>query len=197
MRTWTKSGWDVNAIFDYALSQHASYMNNKSMPVPPVARASVESFLRRLGYRLVLRRLRHAAATQPGAALEIEMEWDNVGVAPPYLDALVAIRLRPVAGGTAHVATTRTTIRGWLPGAHVARETVLVPQTLPAGTYELAVGVVDPRNAAPSVRLAIDGRTPDGGTRCRASKCVRVGSVSGIDHGSPGDRSGGRDGGYL
>ena len=46
MRKWVKEGWDVRAIYDYALSYHASYVNNKSAPIPEGTRSEVERLLR-------------------------------------------------------------------------------------------------------------------------------------------------------
>ena len=52
---------------------HGSYINNKSAPLPAGddVRPEMERFLRRLGYRLVLKELRHPAAVKPGGRLEL------------------------------------------------------------------------------------------------------------------------------
>ncbi len=73
MRRWASEGWPLRYIFNYALALHGSYFNNKSTPLPrgESVRPEVERFLRRLGYRLVLKELRHPAAARPGAKLEI------------------------------------------------------------------------------------------------------------------------------
>lgn len=84
MRKWVVEGWDVRYIFDYALSYHASYINNKSAPIPNSTRSEVERFLQKLGYRLVLRRIEAPDIVNPGAETRINMLWENVGVAPPY-----------------------------------------------------------------------------------------------------------------
>ncbi len=34
MRKWVNEGWSVRYIFNYALALHASYLNNKSAPLP-------------------------------------------------------------------------------------------------------------------------------------------------------------------
>ena len=162
MRKWKESGWDIDTIFDYALDLHASYINNKSVPLPPGSRPQVERLLRRLGYRLVLSRLRHATATRPGAALQLSMEWENTGVAPPYFDAVLAFRLAPRTGGEPWVSVSATTVRGWLPGPRTIDAVLQLPEDLPRGIYEIGVAVVDPDTRAPAVRLGITGRTADG-----------------------------------
>jgi hypothetical protein len=86
MRKWQQEGWDIHSIFDYALSCHASYLNNKSAPIPAGTRGEIEHFLRKLGYRLVLRCVEYDSAVAPGSRLHAAMLWENVGVAPPFRD---------------------------------------------------------------------------------------------------------------
>ena len=52
--------------------------------------------------------------------------------------------------------------RKWLPGDSVFDGTLYVPETLKPGEYRLRVGILDPRTEKPAVRLAIEGRQPDG-----------------------------------
>jgi len=165
MRRWKKEGWDIRYIFDYALDDHASYLNNKSAPLPEGVRPEIERFLRRLGYRLVLRKLEHDQTVRPGGAvLGMRMVWDNVGVAPPYRDYCLAFRLTPVdrdaQSPTIHVS--KTSIRDWLPGPRSVTVEVPVPALLPTGRYDLALAIVDPVSPAPAIRLAIAGRDPAG-----------------------------------
>ncbi|MBI2927865.1 MAG: DUF4832 domain-containing protein [Verrucomicrobia bacterium] len=164
MQKWKREGWDVRHIFDYALGMHVSYMNNKSAPIPDGTRGEVERFLRKIGYRLVLRRLEHEARVKTGEKLAVSMGWENVGVAPPYGDHLVAFRLarQGEAKEKAIVSVGKTSIRGWLPGKKEVAESVAVPSKLAAGTCELAVAVVEPLTDEPAVRLANLGRDPAG-----------------------------------
>jgi hypothetical protein len=48
MRKWKQEGWVIRFIYDYALRFHASYINNKSAPIPEGTRPEVERMLRRL-----------------------------------------------------------------------------------------------------------------------------------------------------
>jgi hypothetical protein len=86
------------------------------------------------------------------------MAWENVGVAPPLVDAKLAVRL---SGPSVAVIPTSVSIKGMLPGAQAVGETVALPGTLAAGSYDMAVGVVDTKGKA-VVRLAIAGRDADG-----------------------------------
>ncbi|MGQ9732804.1 MAG: DUF4832 domain-containing protein [Candidatus Zipacnadales bacterium] len=162
MRKWHDEGWDIRYIFDYALDLHASYLNNKSAPLPPGCQEEIDRFLRKLGYRLVLRRLEHPVTVTAGADLQLSMEWENIGVAPPYHDHMIAIRLEPQSGGRPTVLSTEESIKGWLPGKHTIETTVSVPVHLPPGTYDLALGIVDPAGNTPRIRLAIAGRDQQG-----------------------------------
>ncbi len=160
MRRWKQEEWDIRGTFDFALKYHASYLNNKSASLPEGTRPEVERFIREMGYRLVLRRLAHPAAAQPGATITLTMTWENVGVAPPYHDYLLALRLS--RGTDSSVFFTKTSIRGWLPGTSERTESVKLSSRLKPGRYELALAAVDPVRKVPAVRLAIAGRTTEG-----------------------------------
>jgi hypothetical protein len=160
MRKWAEEKWDIRGIFDWALSVHASYINNKSAPIPEGTRGEVERVLRRLGYRLVLKRLVHPREVKRGEDFTVRMEWENAGVAPPYRDSRVALRLS--APGRTPVVAVGSPVKGWLPGGHEIRETVRVSSGTPAGEYALAVAVTEGDPAIPVIRLAITGRGADG-----------------------------------
>jgi hypothetical protein len=161
MRKWKAEGWDIGAIFDYALAHHASYINNKSAPLPEGALPQVESLLRKLGYRLVLRRLEHKTQVRSAENLDLSMAWENVGVAPPYFDYYLALRLKRV-GADPVVITSNESIRGWLPGARTVEASFPVPASLTPDRYEIAIGIVEPQGNTPAVRLAIEGRDTQG-----------------------------------
>lgn len=164
MRKWKEEGWDIRFIFDYALDLHASYLNNKSATIPEGTRGEIERFLRKIGYRLVLRRMEHTATAVPGSSFPVEMEWDNVGVAPPYRDDRLALRLTPLSGGSkeSQVVVSTTSIQNWLPGKREVTESFALPGSLREGRYALALALVHPRTREPEIRLGIEGRAPDG-----------------------------------
>lgn len=162
MRKWKDEGWDIRFIFDYGLDLHASYLNNKSAPIPEGTRDEIERFLRKLGYRLVLRELTHPSAAEPGSSLSLNMTWENVGVAPPYRDYSLAFRLTDRAGNEAATVVSETSIKGWLPGEKQVDESMPLPADLKPGRYDLSLAVVDPETREPAIRLAIEGRGEDG-----------------------------------
>ena len=183
MRRWFKEDWPLRYIFNYALAFHGSYINNKSAPVPEGedVRHEIERFLRRLGYRLVLREFRFPRRAQAGAAVTFTMSWQNVGSAPCYRPYRVAYRLSNEQGYAKTLVGTVTADR-WMPGSVPpfteefleqppdlppgpiveTADSVTLPDDIPVGEYHLAVGIVGEKAAEPVVRLAIQGRAEDG-----------------------------------
>jgi hypothetical protein len=183
MRKWMLEDWSLRYIFNYALALHASYINNKSAPLPvsDEVRPELERFLRRLGYRLVLKELTHPVSIRPGEELRLAMKWQNAGSAPCYKPYRLAYRLTDGASHH-HVLPGSVTVNRWLPGsvdlfteafmqappelppgpvAEVA-DRVHVPVDVPPGEYTLAMGVVGPDTLRPVVQLGIQGRAADG-----------------------------------
>jgi len=183
MRRWVQEDWPLRFIFNYALALHGSYLNNKSAPLPegPEVRLEIERFLRRLGYRFVLRELVHPRLGQAGSLLEFRMQWQNVGSAPCYRPYRLAYRLTDLDGNST-VLVGRITVEKWMPGTiptfteEFFREppdlppgeivdvadAVTVPEILSPGRYRLAIGIVAEDTSEPVVRIAIDGRSEDG-----------------------------------
>ena len=64
---FVEKGRPLRWIFNYALACHGSYFSGKSGRLPDSAefRRELERFLRRLGYRLVLKELKHPSGSQP------------------------------------------------------------------------------------------------------------------------------------
>lgn len=182
MRRWVKEGWPLRYIFNYALALHGSYLNNKSAPLPEgeTVRPEIERFLRRLGYRFVLKEIKHPQQIATRSVLTIEMNWQNIGSAPCYRPYHLAYRLSGPQG--AKILVGAATVDKWMPGSiklftpeflqevpdlppgEVVQvvDRVTLPGDMPKGTYDLAVGIVDENSTEPVVRLAIKGRTADG-----------------------------------
>ncbi|MCS7239350.1 MAG: DUF4832 domain-containing protein [Thermoguttaceae bacterium] len=182
MRKWVAEGWPLRYIFNYALALHGSYINNKSAPLPqgPEVESELRRFLRRLGYRFVLRELQHRSTAFPGGELTVTSVWQNVGSAPCYRPYRLAYKLEG-PGGTL-VALSQADIRTWMPGSVDIRnprflenppelppgnpvrvvDKIKLPGDLPPGEYTLAVGIVRPEDQTPVIRLAIEGRTDTG-----------------------------------
>ncbi len=183
MRKWVAEGWPLRTIFNYALAMHGSYLNNKSAPLPEgeTIRPEIERFLRRLGYRLLLRELKHPAGTKAGERLVLSMKWQNVGSAPCYKPCRLAYRLTG-PNGYEKVLIGTVTVDKWLPGSVEpftaeflkapkdlppgevveVTDTVALPKEIPAGACVLSLAVVRPEVPEPVVMLGIKGRDQSG-----------------------------------
>lgn len=172
--------WPLRWIYNYALACHGSLFNGKSgkWPDDPAFRAETERFLKRLGYRIVLREVVHPA--QADGSFDVSTKWQNVGSAPCYRPYRVAYRLSGGAGVEV-VLPGKATVNAWLPGSVElfdeaffkevpdlppgplcdVVERLVLPDGLPDGTYTLSLALVDERSR-PAVRLAIHGRGADG-----------------------------------
>jgi len=130
-------------------------VNNKSAPLPEGSqiRQEIETLLRKLGYRYVLRRLEHPRRVS--GTLPVSMDWDNVGVAPAYGPYSLAVRLTSQAGDSV-VLSASSKPKAWLPGLTHVQEDLVLPASMSAGTYQLAVGIIDKTGRA-VVKLAIAG----------------------------------------
>lgn len=81
-------------------------------------------------------------------------------MAPTYREWPLAIRLKNAQ--CTEVFTTDADIRTWLPGDVIYDSAVFLPVDMPEGQYDLEIAIVEPRARQPYVRLAIEGRQPDG-----------------------------------
>jgi hypothetical protein len=181
MQKWVKEGWSLRYIFNYALACHASAINNKSSPLPVRAdvRPELQRFLRRLGYRFVLKELKHPAHVAAGGSLPVAMQWQNIGSAPCYVPYHVAYRLSN-ARGFSKIFVGRAAVNHWLsgsiemftpgffklppdlpPGASNAVDEEISLGGVAAGKYTLSLAIVD-ASSSPVVRLGIRGRAADG-----------------------------------
>ena len=160
MQHWKNKGWDVDYIIDQSLKWHISSFNGKSSAVPDEWWPAVNRWLKRMGYRFVLRKFTYPAALDRGGKLAFTTWWENKGVAPCYREFPLALRLK--SGSRSAVLETDADIRTWLPGDVIYDNAVFLPADLPPGDYELSVALLDPLERAPKVKLAIAGVDSEG-----------------------------------
>jgi hypothetical protein len=92
--------------------------------------------------------------------MPIHMWWLNAGVAPAYTNYQLAVQLRSANAGAE--ITVPVDVRKWLPGDAVFDGSLFIPESLPEGTYDFRVAMLDPRTGKPAVRFGIAGRDSDG-----------------------------------
>jgi hypothetical protein len=157
---WKEQGWDVNYILAQALRWHVSSVNIKSSAIPPEWKNLFDDFQKKMGYRFILRRIQYARRAKAGTMVPLHMWWLNAGVAPVYRPYEVAVQIVSPTGMA--IIKLPVDVRKWLPGDAVYDGTVYIPPTLKSGDYKLRVALLDPRTRQPAIRLAIEGRQPDG-----------------------------------
>jgi len=151
---------DVRYIFNETLKWHISSFNAKSSPVPEEWKDLVDDWLKKMGYRFVLKRFLYPEEVKKNGKLPFKSWWENKGVAPCYKNFTFAIRLK--MKDIVSVLPTDADIREWLPGDIIYDNSVFLPSNIPAGTYDVQVSIVDQWNYEPRVKLAIEGRGDDG-----------------------------------
>jgi hypothetical protein len=120
----------------------------------------VDEWLKKMGYRFVLRKFTYPSKVKPQGQLFITTWWENKGVAPIYKNYKLAIRLK--SSKRTEVIVTSADLRTWLPGDIVFEEKLYIPHDMPPGEYKLEVGIVDPVAFSPRVKMAIGGVNEDG-----------------------------------
>ena len=159
MKKWMNEGWDIDEIIDESLKWHISSFNAKSSPVPAEWEPQVNRWLKKMGYRFVLRKLTYPSEVEPGEVLPLTSWWDNKGVAPCYKPYRLAIRLKGPQQD--EILMTSADITSWMPGDNLYDTSLFVPAGTEPGSYELGLALVDHKNL-PKIQLAIEGRGEDG-----------------------------------
>jgi len=152
--------YDLNYVMEQALRWHASTINIKSTAIPEEWKEAFQEFQKKIGYRFVLRRLEYPEAVRAGQMMPIQSWWFNAGVSPVYYDYMLAFQIDSPEENA--VLRTSADVREWLPGDAVFDSTLFVPYSLKPGDYRLRVALLDSRTNTPAIRLAIQGRQPDG-----------------------------------
>jgi hypothetical protein len=151
---------DVRYIIDQGLKWHMSTFNAKSSAVPEEWMPLVDDWLKKMGYRYVLRKFTFPARVRPHGGITFTTWWENKGVAPVYKDYKFAIRLKN--SEKTEVFITDANLLTWLPGDIVYDDKVYLPHDMTEGTYELEIAIVSPLTSEPAVKLAISGVNEQG-----------------------------------
>ncbi len=154
--SWKQMNYELKPILDQALRWHASTINLKSTKIPDEWKKDFEQFQKQIGYRYMLRRFEYPAKVKANRMLPVKMWWFNAGVAPVYREHRLMMRIGDAA------VQVPVDVRKWLPGDAVYEGTLYVDGSLPPGQHRIAVALVDPRTGRPAIRLAMEGRQPDG-----------------------------------
>jgi hypothetical protein len=151
---------NVKYIFDQALKWHISSFNAKSSPVPEKWQPLVDEWLKKMGYRFVLRKFTYPEIVHPQGRIPFTTWWENKGVAPIYKNFKFALRLTNET--RTEVFITDANILQWLPGDIIYDDNIFLPLDMPEGKYSLELAFVSPNTHKPVVKLAIDGVNNEG-----------------------------------
>lgn len=156
---------EVKYIFDEALKWHISSFNAKSSPVPPEWKPLVDEWLKKMGYRFVLKRFSYSRIVPANGKFIFDSWWENKGVAPCYIAYPLAVRLRNAQH--TYMMLTKADITQWLPGDNLYNDSLSLPRGAVAGEYNIEIAILNDQLPADSkmnrtIRLAIEGITPDG-----------------------------------
>ena len=166
MNDWFIQGWDIDYIIDESLKWHISSYNGKGTTVPEPWKKNVERWLKKMGYRFELRKFECDSSVCRGEKLQINALWANVGVAPIYYNYPLVIRL--VNPNYSDTLQSNTDIRNWLPDMDILwEEEFIIPKELPAGYYDLEVGIETGIQDIGNIKLAIAGENDGYYKMCR------------------------------
>jgi len=146
-------GADTDMALSHFSFLHQSY--NVNVNNDWVVQGCIENIKRQLGYRLQLVSGRFRTEAQPGQAIPLSLEFQNLGFTAPYNPRGLELVLRhTVTGQKFFAALSRDTdARRWLPGTnYVLNAQLSLPVDLPFGGYDLLLNLPDP---APSLYAMI------------------------------------------
>jgi hypothetical protein len=162
MKSWYSDGNAIGEIVNDAIDWHASLAHNKSDYIPEKFLTELERLVMKLGFRLVLRKINYTDVMMIGSTVRISMEWENIGIAPPYRDHRIAFRLRDAADRIQFFFISEQSIQGWLPGSVFVEILMELSANLVGGVYKFETGLIFHNAIDRLVPIAIEGRTNDG-----------------------------------
>ncbi len=117
-----------------------------------------------IGYHFVLQQAALPTQMISGQPATVHWTWLNDGVAPPYQPCVVALALLDRNGIVVQKQWVSASAPGnWTPGVATTETVRVTFRGIPAGSYQLAVGLfTDQKIAAPDYLLGIQGKTPTG-----------------------------------
>ncbi|PSU93079.1 DUF4832 domain-containing protein [Photobacterium kishitanii] len=154
----------VQQTFDFALKEHASLIDAKSHQIPNIYQPLLTAFLNKLGYRYQLNEVDYSRNIPKNGTLIINSQWQNLGVAPSYINYPVTWRLRTANGSIIAYYTSNAKIENWFPAADYEDQSPIykvsdhfqLGNQISKGQYFLDVGLVEKGTYNAKVLLAND-----------------------------------------
>ncbi|MDU5109944.1 MAG: DUF4832 domain-containing protein [Clostridium sp.] len=123
---------------------------------------NVDMFHKTIGYRYILESITTNKEVKAGEKLDINMVWNNKGIAPFYFEWPLEIALADENGAIAYRYNTEADIKEWLPGLNEVNTQIDIPNNLEAGSYTILASINNPETQNPEINLAIEGKRDDG-----------------------------------
>ncbi|PSW49765.1 DUF4832 domain-containing protein [Photobacterium kishitanii] len=154
----------VQQTFDFALKEHASLIDAKSHQIPNIYQPLLTAFLNKLGYRYQLNEVDYSRNIPKNGTLTINSQWQNLGVAPSYINYPVTWRLRTANGSIIAYHTSNAKVENWFPAADYEDQSPIykvsdhfqLGNQISKGQYFLDVGLVEKGTYNAKVLLAND-----------------------------------------
>jgi hypothetical protein len=160
VQRWLEKGWDIDYIIDQSLKWHISSFNAKSSPIPKKWEANVDRWLKKMGYRFALRRVRYRSNLKAGGKADFKVWIENLGVAPIYYQYPFAFRLK--GADKSYVLKSNADLTKWLPGDIILSEEFALPADMIAGNYMLQAAMVGRSGDKPAIKFANEICDADG-----------------------------------
>jgi hypothetical protein len=103
----------------------------------------IDEITSKLGYRLVLTSGTFVSVVPPGGALPFKIQFENEGYASPINPKRVQLVLRESSSKNVCATTLDADVRTWKPGSHAIRDTAILPNDIPEGSYEILLNIAD------------------------------------------------------
>lgn len=138
---WYRHEWNIDEIIEFTLSQHVSTFNTKSFPIQWVLKDKIESWLKKMGYRFVLKETYAPDSVKAGGKLTVKFTVENKGVAPLYND--IPLKLYIANDEICYEINSGVRVKKWLTGEYTEEFTVSLPHGIKEGKYSLKLGIND------------------------------------------------------
>ena len=154
---WVRKGWDIDALIEMTLKWHMSTFNTKYLPIPFEIKDKIDYWLTRMGYRFVIREVECEDVVSVGKTTKITLKIENKGVAPIYNQLPLKLRIK---GKETQEYITGIDVTKWLPGEHIEKIEISIPEEMPEGIYSLEIALGG--NEYPVVQFANEIENSDG-----------------------------------
>ncbi|ULQ54583.1 DUF4832 domain-containing protein [Flavihumibacter fluvii] len=146
-------------------AMHFSYLNtsyNNTVNNDWDSMGCMNSIRKKLGYRIVVQAATMPTTGKAGMAFQFSINLVNKGYAAPFNPRTVELVLRNTSTLKNYRIPCKVDVRSWFTGAIEWKENILLPETLPAGRYELLLNLPDQYASISgrpeySIRLANEG----------------------------------------